>query len=817
MKLFATGSRGVLAAALLTGVAHAQDAGSPGSGKPAVADDAPEIETVIVTANKRAEDLQTVPLSIAAATGEMLRERSINNLQDLRQIDPSLNFRMSISPQSSAFAVRGVGTSTYSAGLEQSVSTLIDGVVLNDGSAAQILADIDRVEVLRGPQGMLFGKNASAGLISINTVDPKLGVFEGATHLSLGENDERILQGIVNIPVGETLAARFVLTHNHLDPWFHYPALNKDFGGIDIAGVRAKLRWRPNDRLDAILSFDANYTGEYCCNNVLRYTPAPNSPVAVANAQYGIMANNENFSAAAGTPPEGNGRVAGGAVNVEYQTPAGFTFTSITGYRQSVRTAFYDADYSPFSQVDRNGGSSKNANFSQELRITSPVYERFDYVAGLYYYNSRVSSLSTQEGAFHTPPFGSATTPPNLRVLYSGSSEVVVTSESAAVFGQARFQVTDTLRLTAGARYTRDDLSLNYRVFQNNPNALYRPTAPYYVGFDGPYSPNVPCITKGQAVAAGAPATENCFPAFKEKTNADNVSWRISIQNQFTPDIMAYATVARGYKGPGFSALGLSPALLRAGNNPQSVRPEIPTSYEAGVKATLFERRFVLNAALFRTDYKDFQQQVFSATPVGFVTVAKNAGDVRVNGLEVSATARPTSELTFSAAATVLDAHYGDFAGVPCYVRLINPATGATVRQPGCDAASNSINASGNRLAGAPKVQLNFTGGYDRPGLIGSLTGYARVNYVWQSDVYYNPNGDSLQRQAPFGLLGGELGVGPDDDQWRLSVYASNILNKHWAAAISAAPNQAINPGGTVHYFGPQAFRHVGIRLDARF
>ncbi|MGA0605264.1 TonB-dependent receptor [Phenylobacterium sp. VNQ135] len=810
MKLFGTASWGVLASALLSGAAHAQTA-APQS-------NTSEVEAVIVTANKRAENLQKVPLSVVAATGDALRERGITNLQDLRQIDPSLNFRMSISPQSSAFAVRGVGTSTYSAGLEQSVSTLIDGVILNDASAAAILADIDRVEVLRGPQGMLFGKNASAGVISITTKDPKIGVFEGETHLSFGENNERVLQGIVNVPINDDLAARLVVTHNHLDPWFHYPVFNKDVGGIDINGVRAKLRWQPSDKFNAVLSFDANYSGEYCCNNVTRYVPAANSPTGVANAQYGIVASPNNFSAAADNLPEGNGRVAGGALNLEYKLPGGYTLTAITGYRQTNRRAFYDADYATFSNVDRNGGATKNANFSQELRITSPVYERFDYVAGLYYFNSRVRSLSTQEGSFHTPPFGSATTPPNLRVLYSGSNDATVTSDHAAVFGQGRLRVTDTLTLTAGARYTRDDLSLQYLVYPTNPTgALYRPTTPFYVGYDGPYPSNVPCITKAQALAANAPATENCFPAYREKTDADNLSWRVSVQNQFTPDIMVYGTVARGYKGPGFSALGLSAPLLRAGNNPQQVRPEIPTTYEVGVKASLFDRRLVINADVFQTDYKDFQQQVFSATPAGFVTLAKNAGDVSVKGLEVNATVRPVPELTISAGTTVLDAHYGDFAGVPCYVYLTNPATGTTARQAGCDPASNSINASGNRLAGAPEVQVNLSSAYDRPNMFGAYSGHIRLNYVWQSDVFYNPNGDPLQRQEPFGLLGGEVGIGADDDRWRLTLYATNILNKHWAAAISAAPNQAINPGGTVHYFGPQAFRHVGVRLDARF
>ncbi|WP_293906171.1 TonB-dependent receptor plug domain-containing protein, partial [Phenylobacterium sp.] len=196
-------------------------------GSPATAaESGATIDELIVTASKRSENLQDVPLSVGAYTGNTLQERNVSQLQDLMKLDTSVNFKASITPNFSAIAIRGVGTASFSSGIEQSVSTVLDGVVLADPSAIATLADIDHVEVLRGPQGMLYGKNASSGVVSIFTRNPVLGRFEGEFHGKYGENNEQLAQGIVNVPLGETLAARVVVTHRHLDGWVTDPVLN---------------------------------------------------------------------------------------------------------------------------------------------------------------------------------------------------------------------------------------------------------------------------------------------------------------------------------------------------------------------------------------------------------------------------------------------------------------------------------------------------------------------------------------------------------------------------------------------------------------
>jgi iron complex outermembrane receptor protein len=288
---------------------------------------------------------------------------------------------------------------------------------------------------------------------------------------------------------------------------------------------------------------------------------------------------------------------------------------------------------------------------------------------------------------------------------------------------------------------------------------------------------------------------------------------------------MAYATVARGYKGPGFSALTITPTNVVNGQTNQIIDPEIPTSYELGVKTELLDHRVILNADVFYTRYRDFQAQVSTPTPNGFVSVITNAGRVTSQGVEAQLTAKLTPELTGRLQGSYIKARYGDFPGVSCYVTLSNPATGATVNQPDCTTAANAtpslaagtINAKGNRLAGSPDYQYAASLNYERPHTLGPLTAYGYIGWNWQSEVSYAANGDPKQQQKAFGLLGGNIGVGAPDNAWRLSVYASNLLNKHWAAGISPAPTAALNPGGTIQYFSPDSFRHLGVRLDAKF
>lgn len=429
---------------------------------PSQAGPAPEIQSlrqnsavaggdIIVTATRRAERLNDVPIAVSATSGEQLDRQNIVNLQSLKTIDPSLNFRVSTGSGSSAFSIRGIGTSSFSTGIEQSVSTVVDGVVFGDPSALQSLTDVERVEILRGPQGMLFGKNASSGVVAIYTNKPSFDKVEAQARISLGENNERIIQAILNAPITDNLAVRVTAVHNHLDGWVYSPVLKESLNAIDNNGVTAKIRWEPSSDVSLLLAADYNFSDEFCCQQVLRTVPWSGSAAAIVNAKYGIVAGPKNFNIAVDGRGDGFGR-AGGASLTSDVSLGDYDWTTIVAYRKSHKRNFYDADFIDYNYVNSNGGDTRNQNFSAESRITSPTGGFVDFVAGLYYYWSKNDGIIGTTGYFPNSPGLAPTALPANAVRQTSASRSVVTNNNYAAFGQANLHLTDRIELQLGGR-----------------------------------------------------------------------------------------------------------------------------------------------------------------------------------------------------------------------------------------------------------------------------------------------------------------------------------------------------------------------------
>lgn len=817
--LLAAGSAHAQAAPLDAPAAEATaqqpaDAGAPSALEEAESPASSNSADIVVTANRREERLLDVAQAVSATSGAQLDRQNIVQLQSLRTIDPSVSYRVSTSPGSSAFAVRGIGTSSFSAGIEQSVSTVLDGVVLGDPAALQTLADVERIEILRGPQGMLFGKNASSGVVHIITARPNFDDTSLRVRAQYGENNEFIVQAVANVPVADNLALRFTYVHNQLDGWVYSVPLREDLNPIGIDGGTVKLLWEPDDVSSIYLTADYNYTGEFCCQQVIRSTPNPNSAIAVADARYGIIPSATNFRTAVDGRGDGNGEAYGFSGTFEREF-GDYTWTTIAAYRTSSRRNFYDADFVDYDYVNTNGGTRQDTNSSVETRITSPVGPVFDFVAGLFFYQQENDGIIGQTGRFTIPASGNVL-PPSAR-LETTATRALVNSNSFAVFGQGNLHITPQLDLTLGGRFTRDRARL-----VNTAGPYLDPSLPLrggypargiptrgYIGFPGPFT--TPCVR-----TATLPAYPNCFDALRQETGAENFSYRAILKYEPTDDLMAYVSYSKGYKGPGFSALSLLPQQILSGNTNQAIEPEIPTAWEIGAKGSFFDRRVTVTLAAFDTTYDGFQAQVSTPTPDGFISRIQNAGTVKTRGIEVQVATRPFEYATFDVGATYLDAKYGDFPGVACYTTNITASP--TIYQPGCDAAAgNTINVRGNRVDNAPEFQYFIRASYERPALIGSLTGIFDANWAHRSSVFFSATNDPRTFQEGYGLLGGQIGVGAADDSWRLVLYGTNILNKIWAANISASPTPALNPGGSIQYFSPDSFRHIGAKAEFRF
>jgi len=743
------------------------------------------VDEIMVTAQKRAENVQDVPLAITAARGEALAAMNVTQPQQLSLIDPSVRFKQSLSSSASGLTIRGVGTSSFSAGIEQSISTVVDGVVLADPASLATLADIERVEILRGPQGMLFGKNASAGLVHFITKRPVLNENSGELHLQYGERGEKILQAIGNVAVNETFALRLVATKNERDGLIRNVAKDNVFTDPqDVSTLTLKALWRPNDDLTVFFSADRTDNNAFCCSSTWRKVTPGYAP-AVVNARYDIVAGPKNLQVAANGPSQSKSSAQGGTLQIDYAMGE-HTLTSISAYRSVKREAFYDGDLTTVSYVDTNGGAGKTDWLSQELRLTSPIGERFDYVAGLYLFHSKASSLIRQRGqlSWIVPASNGAVVPiipgAPLGTVFETSTVNDINSTSYAAFGQVGLHITPKLDLIAGARVTRDEITLDYRRAPT-PGAVYIPGS----------------VTL----------------SFHQGVDNTNVSWRIGPRYNFSDDVMVYATVSRGYKGPGFSGLSAATAVAD-----QRVQPEIPTSYEAGMKAAFFDRRLILNANVYATTVKNFQAQVSDLTSATYSSRITNAGEIKTRGVEANLMARPMAGLTLTAGAAYTHARYADFNGVQCYFGQPKIAQGGPCSAPPATPSSldGFFNAKGLSLAGVPDWVYGVSAIYEKS-LTPNLRGFFQANWNWQSDINYSISGDPGTIQKAYGLLGGRIGVSAPDKAWSVSLYASNLLDKRYAAQITPSPVTALNPGGYVQYFSPDSVRRTGISLDVAF
>lgn len=743
------------------------------------------IDELVVTAQKRAENVQDVPLAITAVKGETLQALHVTQAQQLTLIDPSVRFKQSLSNSASGFLVRGIGTSSFSAGIEQSISTVVDGVVLADPGSLSTLSDIERVEILRGPQGMLFGKNASAGLVHFISRRPILDDNSGQVRVEVGERGERNAEVIGNVALGETAALRLVVVHNERDGIIK----NLAKSGVDtdprnVTGVTLKFLWRPTEALTVYASADKAQSSTFCCASTWRKVTPGYAP-AVINAQYGIVTGPKNLNVATNGDYFGSSSAQGLALHLDYDL-SGFTLSSISAYREARRSGFYDGDLTTVSYIDLNGGAGTTKWFTQELRLTSPIGEHFDYVAGLYYYNSTADSEITQQGqlTWIVPASGTtiirAVPSQPAGTIFRTSTFNTIDSDSYAAFGQAIWHVTEKLDVIGGLRGTHDVVKLNYR----------RDPVP------------------GTVFIPGSVALR-----YDQSISNDNLSWRIGPRYNFTSEIMGYATVSRGYKGPGFS--GLSATVLGAD---QRVRPEIPTSYEVGMKSTFFDRRLLVNVSAYNTKIRDFQAQVSDLSSPTYTSRITNAGSIRTRGVEFNAVARPAIDLNVTFGGAYTHARYLDFNGVQCYFGQPKVAQGGPCTAPPANPASldGFFNAKGLPLAAVPTWVLGSTVSYTRD--VGNgLRAFGQANWNWQSDTNYAPNGDPGTIQKAYSLVGGRLGVTGPGDRWTFSIYASNLFDKRWAAQITPSPVTTLNPGGYLQYFSPDAVRRVGASFETRF
>jgi iron complex outermembrane receptor protein len=713
---------------------------------------------IVVTANRRTERLQDVPVTVTLVDGDQLTRQNVNAVENLARTAPALN---TAGPAGfGALSIRGVGGLTFSRSSEGSVGVVVDGVSLaNTSNSPPLLFDVSRVEVLEGPQGTLFGRNSSAGVINIITNAPDPTKYEVIAHADIGTRNNYIARGVVNIPVSANAALRFTGSYSQ-DPQVQRNLADGSYLRREAKAGRARFLWEPN--ADLTINLAADYTDTDANGGApwAVYTSSPTSLLTARLAACGVRVGEDNANGCVNPSGISSGTVYGFSGQVDYDL-GGPTFTSITAHRAVRAHSTSDIDSTNANRLAQEVRDTVD-NFSQELRISSPNGGTIEYVGGLFYFHSKLRNSTSQLGQLLADlPLISACPLPVAALcgLPVGSFRPIATRiESYAAFGQMTINASDVLRFIVGGRVGREDVRSFSGASTLTPGAAFE-IAP--------------------AVALGATAKDTYF------------SYRVGAQYDVTNNVMVFGTYTRGYKGPAVNDGATQPGT------PLIVRPEIPTSGEVGFKATLAGGRAALNATAFYTKISDFQAQFFDSSIPAFIF--GNAPRLTTKGISANLFGRPAQGLITNLGVTYTDAKYG--AGY-------FPA----------DAVNVPIDARGRRLIGAPKWKVTASGEYSKA-LSSGLEGFVQADMVYLSKTFSNAANDPILSTDGSAIFGGRIGLRTNDARYGVSVFARNLFDKFRPTARFATPTaaQQLDAFSFSQFAGSESFRVVGLTLDARF
>ncbi|HCF4379754.1 TPA: TonB-dependent receptor [Pseudomonas aeruginosa] len=737
--------------------ASAADAPAPAEEAPPLASSVPDkadtaLGKVTVTARRREEDSQKVPTPITVLGGETLEAQRISRVQDLQQVLPSVNVAY-IHARQSSVAVRGIGNNPASDGLEGSAGIYLDNVYLGrPGMAVFDLLDIEQLELLRGPQGTLFGKNTTAGVLNISTRAPTF-TAERTVEVSGGQDGYFQGRGTVSGPLGETLAGRLSAYRTRDDGYIKNIHDDNYLNGGERQGARGQLLFEPNE--DFSLRWIADYNEEDSSNGSM--------------VVYGAAERFWQRAALVGASPlrdpqrrkvNINGRQhvsvhqGGSSLEANWNLAGGYRLTSISAYRYWHFTPANDEQLN-VSAINDTGVEVHDRQFSQEIRLASPTGGAFDYVVGAYAFRQ---NLGNKTFTSYGPLADLYLLGANLGALndtYSKANGKIET-DSFALFAQGTWHLTERLDFTAGLRGTYEE--------KNAKVERFAPLGGAAVGGVGA------AVRNGRlgAYDSGDLSQYNFAP-----------SALLSLSYQFSDDLLGYASLSHGEKSGGVNlAVGSAPS---AGADSLLVGPERANDAELGLKSTLFDRRLLLNANLFWTGIHGYQATTLYQAPgsTQLVQVLANAGSVRSRGLEFEATALPLRGLTLNFNGSYNDVTYLSFKDAPC------PAEVST--RPG---APSSCDLTGQRVVGASKWIANLNGEYQWR-LDDRFQPYVSASYAYRSAAEGTLDNSDLSKIDGYALVNLAAGLRSDlgDGQLDTSVWLKNAFDKDYYLSAFASIN----------------------------
>lgn len=734
-----------------------------------------QIDEIIVTAQKREQNLQDVPGAVTAISNEALTLSGVQNIEDLQTLTPSLTITsVNTFGNSTQIQMRGVGTSTTNVGLEAAVGFFLDGVYRSrSGTAVGDLIDVERIEVLRGPQGTLFGKNTSAGAISVITQGPTFD-YEAKGEVSLGNLNSQRARVYLNAPlVDDRLAVRLSGGYHRRDGYVEDIVNGADYNDLDRWNTRAQILWTPTDDIDVRVIGDWSEASETTVVSVRSVNGPLDTPVfgPLAAAAGGVIispARPYDMVTSLNDPAQGDFQDRGVSAEINWDLDFA-TLTSITAYRNYESSAFKDVDA---AAVDffRTDFTFDQEIFTEELRLAGradnvPLVDSVDWLAGFYYANENIGSIANFPTQSQIPGFLSffATSqgfplPPSAFASgedTGGAQTRGQNGKSYAVFGHATIDINDFVSVIGGARFNREK-----KIASTIDNTIAGP-GNNLLGLFG----NFRTITD-------------------ERYTDEEWTGDVALQLNWTDDIMTYAKFAHGYKAGGNNIDGGGAGTFLMPVDP-GFESETSNNYEVGLRSQFWDGRTTLNVTGFHTDFTDFQIQSFD----GINFLLSNVSGATSKGVEIETVVSPIDNLTFSGGLTFVEAEFDD--GVTSGFAVLGDA----------------------QLPLSPKWLGSLMGTYRHPIANADLTFVAHGEISFRSRANLDSTTLSpFAEQNGYSLFNGRMALETDDQDWSVALWCRNCGDKQYASFSFASSFQA---GSWQKILGTP--RTWGVSLSGRF
>lgn len=727
----------------------AADAGAAAA--PAASSDSDTLTEIVVQAQRRSESLQEVPIAVTPISGDDLAARKLNDLATLTLAAPSFQITTD-----NAFTLRGIGSQIFIAQVDSSVGVSVDDVSLGVPlfMSNGIFNDVSQIAVLDGPQGLLFGRNASAGLLQIISNKPVIGQLAGDVGLEYDDRDTSpgghfggVAKATLNLPVSSDSALRINILESYQDPIVKAvvdtsPDLQQDQTRL---GLKAKYLWTPSD--ETTVYAIADYSRERGIGGIWDrswLTVDAGGYIAGGVAKDGVTPGPTNLEYGVDAPDYRSVDTGGLSLNISQRLSPELTLSNILAWRRFTLSLWLDSDYTSANLVDTNEDNQTYNQISDELRLAIDL-PNLDGQVGFYTFSSFDHNQSLIEGTLGAPG-----------PILGGDVTSANFDHSYAAFGQFNYHVSSDLRLLAGARETYDTVSMhNLEDDQSFPVPLFGPSG-----------------------------------AFNYSHSNNNFSFKLGGEYDLKPGSMLYLNYGTGYKGPAYPT-----NLAFPGQNPY-VLPETVRDVEGGLKTMLLNDKLRFNISGFYEKFTNFQTQTFTTNAISYTG---NAGGARSAGVEINATARPVKDFTVNLGFTYADSVFTDNI-TSCY-----PGQSVAACPNGTD-----FQAAGAQTPASAKVTSTLEGMYDFH--IGGNTLTAEANLYHRSSMNFQANGDPGTETGAIDLLGANLTYRLQSLDF--SVFCKNCSNKIFPSYLGRQPGDS---GAINQSFSYNSVRTIGASANYKF